>query len=87
LPIKDSELKKGGYATFNLQSSYRFNKEWTASVLVTNLFDKEYFTAGRLGRNPFAPSVLGNIGPDGYNHNSADWRSTNYIAPSAPRGI
>jgi outer membrane receptor protein involved in Fe transport len=79
--------KAPGYATFNLQSSYRFNKEWTATVLVTNLFDKEYFTAGRLGRNPFSPSVLGNIGPDGYNHNSNDWRSTNYIAPSAPRGI
>ncbi|MDP8566920.1 TonB-dependent receptor domain-containing protein [Methylophilus aquaticus] len=79
--------KAPGYATFNFQSSYRFNKEWTATVLVTNLFDKEYFTAGRLGRNPFSPSVLGNIGPDGYNHNSNDWRSTNYIAPSAPRGV
>ncbi|SDK14066.1 Outer membrane receptor proteins, mostly Fe transport [Methylophilus rhizosphaerae] len=79
--------KAPGYATFNLQSSYRFNKEWTATVLVTNLFDKEYFTAGRLGRNPFSPSVLGNIGPDGYNHNSADWRSTNFISPGAPRGV
>ncbi|MDF0377555.1 TonB-dependent receptor [Methylophilus sp. YYY-1] len=79
--------KVPGYATFNLQSSYRFNKEWTATLLVTNLFDKEYFTAGRLGRNPFSPSVLGNIGPDGYNHNSNDWRSTNFISPSAPRGI
>jgi outer membrane receptor protein involved in Fe transport len=76
-----------GYATFNLQSSYRINKEWTATMLITNLFDKDYFTAGRLGRNPFSPSVLGNIGPDGYNHNSADWRSTNFISPGAPRGI
>jgi outer membrane receptor protein involved in Fe transport len=76
-----------GYATFNLQSSYRFNKEWTATMLITNLFDKDYFTAGRLGRNPFSPSVLGNIGPDGYNHNSGDWRSTNFISPGAPRGI
>jgi outer membrane receptor protein involved in Fe transport len=76
-----------GYATFNLQSSYRISKEWTATMLITNIFDKDYFTAGRLGRNPFSPSVLGAIGPDGYNHNSADWRSTNFIAPGAPRGI
>ncbi|MDP8566913.1 TonB-dependent receptor [Methylophilus aquaticus] len=76
-----------GYATFNLQTSYRISKEWTATLLVTNLFDKEYFTAGRLGRNPFSPSVAGNIGPDGYNHNSDDWRSTNFISPAAPRGV
>ena len=36
-------------------------------MLVNNLFDKEYFSAGRLGRNPFSPSINGAIGPDGYN--------------------
>ena len=76
-----------GYATFNFQTSYKFNSEWTATMLVNNLFDKEYFSAGRLGRNPFSPSINGAIGPDGYNHNSNDWHSTNFIAPSAPRGI
>ena len=76
-----------GYATFNLQSSYRFNDEWTATLLVNNVFDREYFTAGRLGRNPFSPSIDGAIGPDGYNHNSNDWKSTNFISPSAPRGV
>lgn len=76
-----------GYATFNLQSSYRINKEWTASVIINNLFDKSYFTAGRLGSNPFSASILGNVGPDGYNHNSNDWRSTNFISPAAPRGV
>ena len=79
--------KVPGYATFNFQTSYKFNNEWTANLLVNNLFDKEFFSAGRLGRNPFSPSVFGAIGPDGYNHNSGDWRSTNFIAPSAPRGI
>jgi outer membrane receptor protein involved in Fe transport len=79
--------KVPGYAMFNLQSSYKLNQEWTASMLVNNVFDREYFTAGRLGRNPFSPSILGAIGPDGYNHNSGDWLSTNFIAPSAPRGI
>ncbi|MGJ8620934.1 MAG: TonB-dependent receptor domain-containing protein [Methylophilaceae bacterium] len=75
-----------GYFTFNFQTSYKLTPEWTLGLLVNNLFDKEYFSAGRLGRNPFSPSVYGAIGPDGYNHNSADWLSTNFIAPGAPRG-
>lgn len=79
--------KVPGYTVFNFQTSYKFNREWTASILVNNLFDKEYFSAGRLGRNPFSPSILGAVGPDGYNHNSNDWLSTNFIAPGAPRGI
>ena len=79
--------KVPGYTTFNFQTSYRFNKEWTATMLINNVFDKEYFSAGRLGRNPFSPSINGAIGPDGYNHNSGDWLSTNFIAPGAPRGI
>ena len=76
-----------GYATFNFQTSYKLSKEWTATMIVNNIFDKEYFSAGRLGRNPFSPSILGAIGPDGYNHNSSDWLSTNFIAPGAPRGV
>lgn len=76
-----------GYMLFNFQTSYKLSKEWTATMLINNLFDKEYFSAGRLGRNPFSPSILGAIGPDGYNHNSNDWLSTNFIAPGAPRGV
>ncbi len=77
-----------GYATFNLQTSYKLTPEWTATMLVNNIFDKEYFSAGRLGRNPFSPSILGdNTGIDRYNHNSNDWLSTNFISPSAPRGV
>lgn len=79
--------KLDGYATFNFQTSYRLTDEWTATLLVNNLLDKEYFSAGRLGRNPFSPSINGAIGPDGYNHNSGDWLSTNFIAPAAPRGL
>ena len=74
-----------GYATFNFQTSYKFTPTMTASLLINNIFDKEYYSAGRLGRNPFSPSVNGAIGPDGYNHNSNDWLSTNFIAPGAPR--
>jgi len=79
--------KVDGYATFNFQTSYKISKEWSATMLINNIFDKEYFTAGRLGRNPFSPSIHGAIGPDGYNHNSNDWLSTNFIAPGAPRGV
>jgi Fe(3+) dicitrate transport protein len=79
--------KVDGYATFNFQTSYKLSREWTATMMVNNLFDKEYFSAGRLGRNPFSPSILGAVGPDGYNHNSGDWLSTNFIAPGAPRGV
>lgn len=79
--------KLPGYATFNFQTSYKLAQEWTATMLVNNVFDKEFFSAGRLGRNPFSPSIQGAIGSDGYNHNSNDWLSTNFIAPSAPRGV
>ena len=87
LPPTQNPGKLPGYATFNFQTSYQFNREWSATVLVNNIFDKEFFSAGRLGRNPFSPSINGAIGPGGYNHNSNDWLSTNFIAPSAPRGI
>jgi outer membrane receptor protein involved in Fe transport len=87
IPATNNPGKLPGYITFNFQTSYRFNSEWTATMQVINLFDKEYFTAGRLGSNPFSPSILGAIGPSGYNHNSGDWQSTNFIAPSAPRGV
>jgi len=87
LPPTNNPGKLPGYATFNFQTSYQFNSEWSASMLVNNVFDKEFFSAGRLGRNPFSPSIMGAIGPAGYNHNSNDWLSTNFIAPSAPRGV
>lgn len=85
--ISTNPGKLPGYATFNFQSSYQFSKAWTATLLVNNILDKEFFSAGRLGRNPFSPSIQGAVGPYGYNHNSNDWLSTNFIAPSAPRGI
>lgn len=74
-----------GYMVLNLSTSYQLNSEWTLGLRVNNLLDKEYFSAGRLGRNPFSPSVYGAIGPDGYNHNSNDWLMTNFLAPGAPR--
>lgn len=74
-----------GYMVFNLQTSYQVAPEWRLSLLVNNIFDKEYFSAGRLGVNPFSPSIYGAIGSSGYNHNSTDWLTTNFLAPGAPR--
>lgn len=74
-----------GYMTLNFRTSYQLAPEWRLGLQVSNIFDKEYFSAGRLGRNPFSPSVYGAIGPDGYNHNSSDWLSSNFLAPGAPR--
>lgn len=85
--VTNNPGKVPGYMTFNFQTSYQFNSEWTASMLINNVFDKEYFSAGRLGRNPFSPATYGAIGPDGYNHNSTEWLSTNFVAPGAPRGV
>ena len=93
LPLRTSGNNKGtlpGYATFNLQTSYQFNNEWTAGIQVTNLLNKEYFSAGRLGISPFATTPEGRggaVGPSGYNYNMNNWLSTNFIAPGAPRGV
>lgn len=54
---------------------------------INNLLDKDYFTAGRLGVTPFAPSVNGAIGESGWNYNSADWLHTTMVAPGAPRAV
>jgi outer membrane receptor protein involved in Fe transport len=74
-----------GFMVFNFLTSYKLAPEWTLGLQVNNIFDKEYFTAGRLGVNPFAPSVRGAVGVSGYNHNSLDWVNTNFLAPGAPR--
>ncbi|MDP2246828.1 MAG: TonB-dependent receptor, partial [Nitrosomonadales bacterium] len=74
-----------GFMVFNFMTSYQLAPEWSLSLQVNNLFNKEYFTAGRLGVNPFAPSVQGAVSVSGYNHNSLDWINTNFLAPGAPR--
>ena len=76
-----------GYAVLNFNGRYNIGKGWATSVLVNNLLDKKYYTAGRLGSNPFAPSTIGAIGPGGFNYNSNEWISSQLISPGAPRGI
>jgi len=79
--------KLPGYAIFNLTTTYKIDRRWTALLQINNLLDKDYFTAGRLGVTPFAPSVNGAIGESGWNYNSADWLNTTMVAPGAPRAV
>lgn len=77
----------GGYAVFNLDASWQVNRRTSVFLQVTNLFDRGYASAGRLGVNPFAPSVNGAIGPSGWNYNSSEWQNSTFVGPGAPRGI
>lgn len=79
--------KLPGYAVFNLSASHRIDQRWTALLQINNLLDKDYFTAGRLGITPFAPSVRGAVGESGWNYNSNDWLNTTMVAPGAPRAL
>ena len=77
--------KVPGYAVFNFNTTYKITAGLTAGLQVTNLFNREYYSAGRLGINPFSPSINGAIGPGGFNYNSNDWLSSTFLAPGAPR--
>jgi outer membrane receptor protein involved in Fe transport len=80
-----SSGKVPGYVTFNFQSSYHFNDSLSVTLLVNNLFDTEYYSAGSLGRNPFSPATYGATSQSGYNHNSLEWDTDTFVAPGAPR--
>lgn len=79
--------KSPGYAVFNLRATYDLGSGWTAGMMVNNLFNKEYFSAGRLGLSPFAPSINGAVGAGGFNYNSSEWLSTQFMSAGAPRGL
>jgi len=78
--------KTPGYAVFNFNTSYKITKGLTAGLQINNLFDRTYYSGGRLGVNAFAPSIRGAIDPvSGFNYNSSDWTSSTFLAPGAPR--
>ncbi len=79
--------KSDGYAVLNFRASYEINKSWKAGLIINNLLDKQYFSAGRLGLTPFSPSTYGAIGPGGFNYNSSEWTSTQFMSAGAPRGV
>lgn len=77
--------KTPGYAVLNFSTSYEIGSGWSATMLVNNILDKQYYSGSRLGINPFSPSINGVVGANGYNYNSNDWNSTSFVAPGAPR--
>lgn len=76
-----------GYAVLNMNARYDLGRGWATTVLVNNVLDKKYYTAGRLGTNPFAPSRYGAIGAGGFNYNSSEWIPSQFISAGAPRGV
>jgi iron complex outermembrane recepter protein len=82
-----NEGRTRGFALFNLDTSYQISPGLVLFAQINNLLDEEYVSAGRLGVNPFSPSVNGAIGPSGWNYNSSEWQNSTYVGPGAPRGI
>jgi outer membrane receptor protein involved in Fe transport len=87
LPDNDYSGTAPGYAVVNFNARYNLGNGWSVRALINNLLDKQYYTAGRLGISPFAPSTIGAIGPGGFNYNSSEWVPTQFISAGAPRGI
>ena len=87
LPDNQYDGTAPGYAVVNLSSRYNMGSGWAFNARINNLLDKYYYTAGRLGINPIAPSTFGAIGPGGFNYNSSEWIPSQFISAGAPRGI
>lgn len=77
-----------GYAVFNLRANYKFDNGFSLFARIDNLFDREYSTAGNLGRTPFTPtSGIAASDASGFNYNSDQWKNTTFIGPGAPRAM
>jgi iron complex outermembrane recepter protein len=69
-----------GYAVVNLHGSYTIGKHAEIFARLVNLFDREYSTAGFLGRNAF--TARGSFIPDPVN-----WTNENALSPAEPRAL
>ena len=67
--------KLGGYTIVNLDTQYNFGQGWKAFAKATNIFDKDFYTGGRLAETYF--SAAGDWGPSD--------RSVTAVVPGAPR--
>ncbi|WP_235839989.1 TonB-dependent receptor [Derxia lacustris] len=79
--------KVAGYVLFSADASWRLTRATTLFAQIGNLFNTRYFSAGRLGINPFSSGQTGARGASGWNYNSAEWANTTLVAPGAPRSI
>ncbi|HET7158350.1 MAG TPA: TonB-dependent receptor, partial [Burkholderiales bacterium] len=70
--------KLAGHGLLDLHTTYDVGGAWQLFAKVTNVFDKGYSSAGRLGRSSFDAS--GAFEPD-----RSDWRNEQFVGPGAPR--
>lgn len=70
--------KIGGYALVDLSASYDLGPRWQLFAKITNLFDRDYASAGQLGRSAF--DAQGRFIAD-----SALWTNEQFVGPGAPR--
>jgi outer membrane receptor protein involved in Fe transport len=75
-----------GYATMNLFASYKPHNDWTIFGRLNNVFDKEYYTAGQLGADPFNGGGVIQTNPTGVANKSFTIGDT-FVAPGAPRSL
>jgi outer membrane receptor protein involved in Fe transport len=69
-----------GYTVVNLQGTYHMTKRAELFARLTNLFDKEYSTAGFLTSSSFNPNGTFIANPN-------NWPNENAVSPAAPRAI
>ena len=69
-----------GYAVVSLRSTYTLGKHAEIFARLVNLFDKDYSTAGFLGRNAFTAQ-------GSFIANPANWTSENALSPGEPRAL
>jgi outer membrane receptor protein involved in Fe transport len=69
-----------GYTVVNLQGTYHVTKRAEIFARLTNVFDKEYATAGFLTSSSFNPNGTFIANPN-------NWPNENAVSPAAPRAI
>jgi outer membrane receptor protein involved in Fe transport len=68
------------YATLNLNGSYKFNKYFELFARMSNVTNKDYYTAGFLTQNVYNANGTFRTNPN-------DWTNENAVVPGAPRQI
>lgn len=70
-----------GFAVVDVGADYKFDRHWTASLSVHNLFNRVYTDFGQFGVNEFT-------GPGrAFSSDPSAWSNTLFVAPGAPRGL
>ncbi|QDC46265.1 TonB-dependent receptor [Candidatus Methylopumilus universalis] len=67
--------KLSGYAVVNLDTQYNVGQGWRVFAKAVNIFDKDYYTGGRLAETMFTPAGAW----------SPDDRGVTAVVPGAPR--